>query len=235
MVAGERIEWRRAFPRRAVRMLTGCTVAAALAAALGWAMFGTEPATLNTGAANPLAVVPQWTLALAAAVVAVAAVPVLRRPLVAASHMTLHVRPGVFRTLALPWTTVAEITGVDTPAGEFLLVRLTPPAADRPGPPAAGRHGPQDPDRRGPHATDGPGPPAADRPGPPASDRHGSQDPDRPGFWDRTVLRAATRAYPPAAGYDLAVRLGDFTGTPAAKVTALAAYAPESVEITSRL
>ncbi|GAA1025891.1 hypothetical protein GCM10009557_01570 [Virgisporangium ochraceum] len=195
MVAGERIEWRRAFPRRAVRMLTGCTVAAALVAALGWAMFGTEPATLNTGAANPLAVVPQWTLALVAAAVAAAAVPVLRRPLVAASHVTLHVRPGVFRTLALPWTTVAAITGVDTPAGEFLLVRLTPHAADRPGP----------------------------------------QDPDRPGFWDRTVLRAATRAYPPAAGYDLAVRLGDYTGTSAAKEAGLAAYSPESVEITSRL
>lgn len=187
MIAGERIEWRRAFPRRAVRVFAGCTAAAALVAALGWAMFGTEPATLNTGAANPLAVVPQWTLGLAAAVVVAAAVPVLRRPLVAASHVTLFVRPGVFRTLELPWTTIAEITVVDPGGGEFLLVRLR------------------------------------------------AEITDRPGFWDRTVLRSAARAYPPATGYDLAVRLGDFAGTPTAKVTALAAYAPESVEITSRL
>ncbi len=199
MVAGERIEWRRAFPRRAVRMLVGCTAAAALVAALGWAMFGTEPARLNTGAANPLAVVPQWTLGLAAAVVGAAAVPVLRRPLVAASHVTLYVRPGVFRTLELPWTAIAEITGVDTGGGEFLLVRLHPETADYPE--------------------------TADRP----------ETAVRPGFRDRTVLRSAIRAYPPAAGFDLAVRLDDFAGTPTAKVTALAAYAPESVEITSRL
>lgn len=205
MVAGDRIEWRRAFPRRAVRTLTGCTAAAALVAALGWALFGIEPQTLNSGAANPLAVVPQWTLGLAVAVVGAAAVPVLRRPLVAASHVTLYIRPGVFRTLELPWTTIAEITGVDTRVGEFLLVRLRPAADDSP---AVGQS---------PAAGDGP------------------ETADRPGFRDRTVLRSAARAYPPAAGYDLAVRLSDFAGTPTAKVTALAAYAPESVEITSHL
>jgi hypothetical protein len=188
MVAGEQIEWRRGFPRRQVRMLGGCAAAAALLVALAWALFGDEPATLNTGAANPLAVIPQWTLVAAAAVVCAAVVPVLRRPKVAASHVTLYVRPGMFRTLTLPWTAIAEATGVATRDGEFLLIRL------------------------------------------------GHRDGDvRPGFWDRTVLRAATRAYPTAAGYDLAVRLRDFTGTPAAKMAALAAYAPESVEITSRL
>lgn len=186
MVAGDRIEWRRGFPRRAVRVLGGWTAAGVLVTVVAWALFGDEPAHLNTGAANPLAMVPQWTLLAAAAVVCAAAVPLLRRPVVAASHVTLYVRPGVFRTLALPWTAVDEITGVDTRGGQFLLVRLNPQA-------------------------------------------------DRPGFWDRTVLRAAIRTHPAAAGYDLAVRLGDFAGTPTARMAALAAYAPEAVDITSRL
>lgn len=155
--------------------------------AVAWALFGDEPATLNTGETNPLAVVPQWTLVAAAAVVGTAVVPVLRRPIVAASHVTLCVRPGAFRTLELRWTAIAEITGVDTPGGEFLLVRLHP------------------------------------------------EEPNRPGFCDRTVLRTAIRNHPAAAGYDLAVRLRDFAGTPTAKMAALAAYAPEAVDITSRL
>ncbi len=187
MVAGDQIEWRRGFPRREVRVLGGCAAAATVAVAVAWALFGDEPAALNTGASNPLAVVPQWTLVAAAAVVGLAVVPVLRRPVVAASHVTLCVRPGAGRTLKLRWTTIVEITGVATRDGEFLLVRLDPAEANR------------------------------------------------PGFWDRTVLRSAVRNYPAAADYDLAVRLRDFAGTPTAKMTALAAYAPEAVEITSRL
>jgi hypothetical protein len=191
MIAGETIEWRGGFPRRAVRTLGGFAAAAALVVAVTWALFGNEPQTLNTGAANPLAVVPQWTLGVAAAVVCVSAVPVLRRPVVAASHGTLCVRPGAARTLDLPWTAIAEITGVDTRGGEFLLVRLRREA--------------------GPEGT------------------------IRPGYWDRGVLRAAVRSYPAAARYDLAVRLRDFAGAPAAKMAALAAYAPEAVEVTSHL
>ena len=189
MVAGERIEWRRSFPRHQVRVLGGCAVGGALVVAAAWMFFGAEPANLNSGAANPLAVVPQWTLGAAAAVVLAAAAPVLRRPMVAAGEGTLFVRPGAYRTLELPWSTVAELAGVTTRGGEFLLIRLRPP----------------------PNAN------------------------ARPGFWDRTVLRSAARSYPAAAGYDLAVRLRDFAGAPAAKMTALAAYAPEAVDITSRL
>jgi hypothetical protein len=189
--------------------------------AAAWTFFGAEPAHLNSGAANPLAVVPQWTLGAAAAVVLAAAAPVLRRPMVAAGEGTLFVRPGAYRTLELPWATVAELTGVATRGGEFLLIRLRPP-----------------PER------DGAAPPGGDRAAPPDRDRAarpaGAGEPargrvDRPGFWDRTVLRSAARSYPAAAGYDLAVRLRDFAGAPAAKMTALAAYAPESVDITSRL
>jgi hypothetical protein len=182
-VAGEQIEWRRSFPRHQVRVLAGCAAGGALVVAAAWMFFGAEPARLNSGAVNPLAVVPQWTLGAAAAVVLAAAVPVLRRPVVAAGQRTLLVRPGAYRTLELPWATVAELAR----GGEFLLIRLRPEGARR------------------------------------------------PGFWDRAVLRSATRSYPTAAGYDLAVRLRDFAGTPTAKMTALAAYAPEAVEFTSLL
>lgn len=109
--------------------------------------------------------------------------------------------------------TVAELAGVTTRGGEFLLIRLRPPSEG-----------------------DGAAPPGGDRSVPPA----GASKPargraGRPGFWDRTVLRSAARSYAAAARYDLAVRLRDFAGAPAAKMTALAAYAPETVDITSRL
>lgn len=187
MIAGDRIEWRRAFPRRQLRLLGAYTAGAALVAAAAWMFFGAEPERLNTGAANPLAAVPQWISGAAAAVVLAAVVPVLRRPSVAASKVTLHVRPGAYRTLDLPWTDVAELAAVTTRGGGYLLVRL------HPDPPA--------------HLT----------------------------VWDRAALRAATRDHPPAGGYDLAVRLTDFAGAPEAKMAALAAYAPEPVDITSRL
>jgi hypothetical protein len=108
---------------------------------------------------------------------------------------------------------------VATRGGEFLLIRLRPPPD---------RDGAVPPDR------DGAVPPDRDRAARPAGEPARGRV-DRPGFWDRTVLRSAARSYPAAAGYDLAVRLRDFAGAPAAKMTALAAYAPESVDITSRL
>jgi hypothetical protein len=54
---------------------------------------------------------------------------------------------------------------------------------------------------------------------------------DRPGWVDRAVLRAADRAADTDVvnGFDLAVRMRDFTGTPRAQLTALAAFAPDHV------
>jgi hypothetical protein len=190
MTGPERIEWRRGFPSRALKLAGWCAAAGGFAVAAAWALFGDEPATLNTGEPNSLASVPQWTMLAAAAVVGASFVPVVRRPTVAATHYALSVRPGMLRTLLLPWATIAEITGLRAAGEEFLLVRL------RPGLRALG---------------------------------------DRPGHWDKAVLRAAGRGYPSAVEYDLAVRMREFAGTPAAKVSALAAYAPEAVYITSRL
>jgi hypothetical protein len=58
---------------------------------------------------------------------------------------------------------------------------------------------------------------------------------DHPGYWDKAVLRVAIHGYPRAAEFDIAVRMSEFAGTGPAKVAALAAYAPENVDITSRL
>jgi hypothetical protein len=190
MTGPERIEWRRAFPSRALRTVGSCAAAGGFAVAAAWALFGDEPATLNNGQPNGLASVPQWTMLAAAAVVGASFVPVVRRPTVVATHYALSVRPGVLRTLLLPWATIAEITGIRAGGEEFLLVRL------RPGLDALGDH---------------------------------------PGHWDKAVLRAARRGYSRAVEYDVAVRMREFAGTSAAKVSALAAYAPEAVDITSRL
>lgn len=190
LTGADRIEWRRAFPSRAVKLVSACAGAGGLAVAAAWVLFGDEPATLNSGAVNPLASVPQWTMVAAAAVVGASLVPVIRRPSVAATRYALSVRPGVLRTLRLPWATIVEITGVRAGGEEFLLVRL------RPGLDALGDH---------------------------------------PGYWDKAVLRAAVRGYPRAVEFDLAVRMREFAGAGPAKVAALAAYAPETIDITSRL
>jgi hypothetical protein len=129
-------------------------------------------------------------MAAAAVVVGGAFVPVVRRPRVLATQFALSVRPGILRTLRMPWATIAEVTGVRAGGEEYLLVRL----------------------QRGVDALG-----------------------DHPSYWDKAVLRAAGRGYARAVDYDLAVRMREFAGDGPAKLSALAAYAPENVDITSRL
>jgi hypothetical protein len=173
-----------------LKLIGACAGVGGFAVAVAWVLFGDEPATLNNGAPNPLASVPQWTMAAAATVVGAAFLPMVRRPRVVATRHVLHVRPGILRTLRLPWATIGEITGVRSGGEEYLLVRL------RPGLDALGDH---------------------------------------PRYWDMAVLRAAGRGYARAVDYDLAVRMREFAGAGPAKLSALAAYAPENVDITSRL
>jgi hypothetical protein len=189
MTGPDRIEWRRGFPVRALRLTAACFAAGGLAAGVAWVLFGDEPATLSNGEENALAAVPQWTLAAAGAVVLASLVPLVRRPTVAATHYALSVRPGLLRTLLLPWASISEVAAIRTTDDEFLLVRL------RPGLDSLG---------------------------------------DRPTYLDQAVLRAATRGYPRALDYHLAVRLSEFTGRAEGKLGTLAAYAPESVYITNR-
>jgi hypothetical protein len=55
---------------------------------------------------------------------------------------------------------------------------------------------------------------------------------DRPRWCDQAVLRAAGRA---AAAFDLAVRMDEFAGRPAAQLASLAAWAPDQIRVTDQL
>jgi len=136
MAGPERIEWRRGFPARALRLLGWQTAAGGLAVGVAFLLFGDEPERLSDGSSNALASIPQWTLLAAGVVVVAALVRVLRRPEVTATHYALSVRPGVVRTLLLPWASIAEVLAVNAGGEEYLLVRLRPgmdQLGDRPG------------------------------------------------------------------------------------------------------
>jgi len=117
MAGPERIEWRRGFPARALRLLGWQTAAGGLAVGVAFLLFGDEPERLSDGSSNALASIPQWTLLAAGVVVVAALVRVLRR-------------------LLLPWASIAEVLAVNAGGEEYLLVRLRPgmdQLGDRPG------------------------------------------------------------------------------------------------------
>jgi hypothetical protein len=125
----ERIEWRRSFPSRAISRLTWYIVLGLITVAAAFLLFGDEPAEQSSGAANPLAHVPLWTMLL----VALGGVPfllnVFRRPRVAATHFALTVRPTYIRTLVLPWSRIAEVAFAEAAGERYLLVRIRDDAA----------------------------------------------------------------------------------------------------------
>jgi hypothetical protein len=124
MAGPERVEWRRRFPIRSVRLLAWYLAAAALVLAGVWLLFGSEPRRLASGQANPLADVSTWTAVLAAVGGLALLVPALRRPVVTADHYALQVRPGVWRLLVLPWANIAEVSARMVDDEPLLLVRL---------------------------------------------------------------------------------------------------------------
>jgi hypothetical protein len=150
-------------------------------------LFGSEPSRLASGETNPLALIPVTVVLLIVVVALPLLLAVVRRPLIIADHYALSVRPGIGRTLLLPWAGIVEITAVTVLEVPLLLVRLS---AGR------GRIG------------------------------------DRPTWHDQRVLRSGGGEA--AAGYDLAVRMDEFVGEPAAQLTALAAWAPDQVRVTNR-
>jgi hypothetical protein len=123
MAGPERIEWRRAFPSRAVTVLVWYVVLAGLVLGLILLLFGDEPAQLDDGEPNPLVAVLPIALVLAV----VGAIPVLlvivRRPMVAANHYALTVRPGAVRTLVLPWARITFVVVRRVGRENYLLVR----------------------------------------------------------------------------------------------------------------
>lgn len=135
MAATEQLQWRRAFPARAVRRLGWSMLVAAVAAGVAWLLFGSEPDRLATGATNPLSLVPPVTTAAGVVLVTFSGLWLFRLPVVAADHYALRLRPGALRTLVLPWAAVAEIAGWSARGQPLLLVRCVPGgrAGDRPG------------------------------------------------------------------------------------------------------
>src|SRR5690348_8844199 len=123
MAGPDRIDWRRAFPSRALALLGWYLGLAGAALGLVWLLFGGEPARLDDGAPNPLAAI----LPIAAVVALLGAVPaviaVIRRPVVAANHYALSVRPGSMRTLVLPWARIAKVAVRRVGRESYLLVR----------------------------------------------------------------------------------------------------------------
>jgi hypothetical protein len=186
----ERIEWRRGFPSHALAMLGWYLAVAVLLLGIVFLLFGGEPTRLASGRLNPLASVPTWTIV----ALAVGALPfvlaVARRPIVAANHFAVSVRPAWVRTLVLPWTLIGEVAVHEIDQQPYLLLRCRG---------SLGRLG------------------------------------DQPRWMDRSVLRSVLRDAGPDAPalseFDLAVRMRDFVGQPAAQLSTLAAFAPDHVVV----
>ncbi|MGC9668170.1 hypothetical protein ACNTMW_16645 [Planosporangium sp. 12N6] len=123
MAGPERIEWRRAFPFRAVAALAWYAAFAGVVLGAVWLFFGDEPAVLDDGTTNPLASVPTVVLVVVSAGGVPLLLAVVRRPLVAADHYALTVRPGVVRTLVLPWARITCVAARRTGREAYLLVQ----------------------------------------------------------------------------------------------------------------
>lgn len=196
MAGPERIALQRGFPSRAWGRLGWYVTAGVAATVVVFVLFGNEPRRLESGRINLLALAPAGAALLFVLVAIPFVLALFRRPVVAADHYALTVRPGILRTLMLPWARIVEIAAYGAKDEPFLLVRC------------GGRR---------------------------------SQLGDWPGWLDRAVLRAAARtgrAHGTAAAvaaYDVAVRLDEFAGSPAAQISALAAFAPDHVIVANEL
>jgi len=197
VVGPHRIEWRRKFPVRAWRRLGWYATSGAGVVLVGFVLFGAEPERLESGRPNPLAFIPTGLSVLFVLAATPFVLALFRRPVVAADHYALSVRPGILRTLLLPWARIVEITAYGVPVESYLLVRC---------------------------------------------DGRAGQLGDRPRWWDRFVLRAAVRGRRrlgrsgrPVEQYDVAVRMDEFVGDPAAQLASLAAFAPHHVVVTDSL
>ena len=91
-----------------------------------WLLFGGEPRQADDGALNPLVLVAPAVLLVFGVALVPQVIALVRRPIVAADHHAITVRPGVGRTLMLPWVQVAELAAVDLDEEEVLLVRCRP-------------------------------------------------------------------------------------------------------------
>jgi hypothetical protein len=118
-----RIEWGRRPPKRAAVRLGWTVLAAVFVCGPAWLLFSGEPGLLADDAVNPLALIlPVLAVAFGGLLVP-QALALVRRPVVAADYYALTVRPGVFRTLVLPWAQLAELCLREIDEEAILLIR----------------------------------------------------------------------------------------------------------------
>jgi hypothetical protein len=125
-VARDHFVWRRRRPRRAVGRLGWTAFLAALTCTASWLVFGDEPSQADDGAVNPLAFVFPVVAAFFLVVLVPQALALVRRPVVSGDHYALTVRPGVARTLVLPWAQIGELVAMDVDDEPYLLIRCVP-------------------------------------------------------------------------------------------------------------
>jgi hypothetical protein len=125
-VARKRIEWRRRSARRAIARVSWTVVAAALAVGPAWLLFGAEPQVTDDGAVNPFALVVPLLGVLFGLLILVQILAIVRRPSVSADHYAVRVRPGVVRSLVLPWAQIAELATMEVDDEPLLLIRCRP-------------------------------------------------------------------------------------------------------------
>lgn len=94
--------------------------------ASSWLLFGGEPTDAGNGALNPFALVVPLVGTLFGLWVGVQVLALVRRPIVAANNYALTVRPGVVRTLVMPWAQITELAMVEVDDEPFLLVQCAP-------------------------------------------------------------------------------------------------------------
>jgi len=125
-VARDKFVWSR---RRAGRALGRLGWTAFLGASIvtpAWFVFGDEPLRVDDGALNPLVFVVPTIAGFFVLVLVPQTLALVRRPLVTGSHYALTIRPGVFRTLVLPWAQIGELVALVVDDEAYLLIRCVP-------------------------------------------------------------------------------------------------------------
>jgi hypothetical protein len=126
VVTVERVEWQRRPPRRAAGRLGWTAFLGVFVCGPAWLIFSGEPGHTDDGAVNPLALVAPSLVLLFVLLLVPQVLALVRRPRVLADHYALEVRPGVGRTLVLPWAQLTELALVRIDEEPFLLVRCGP-------------------------------------------------------------------------------------------------------------
>lgn len=125
-MTSDRVTWKRRRPNRAAGRLAWSVFVALAVGGPAWLLFGAEPWQADDGALNPLALVAPVVLLLSGLALVPQVIALVRRPVVACDHYALTVRPGVGRTIVLPWVQIAEIAAIDLEEEQMLLIRCRP-------------------------------------------------------------------------------------------------------------